>query len=145
MNGEYRENAEWFLKRNRLYATQTLKFYPEVENLEFNSLEELVEKVLLLTHTHSSESMVFKKIETLPDRSRSVLDIWRHVKYYSPDTDIFDVMHTLYSLKKVLVGHYCCNVRRRVFQHKSVGPGGWKLITSDRDEFGLFFDDWENI
>lgn len=113
-----------------------------IPNEEKLSLDELVLKVLFFTHFYGSFGDNF---ETTRDRYRSVLDIWRHVIYYRSDVSIFDVMHSLFNNRTLLIGQYCGNVERRVFKLKEHVENGSLLGVHAHDEFGLQFRDWENI
>lgn len=83
--------------------------------------------------------------QTDPSRNRSVLDIWRHIKFFNPSADIFSVMRALYSVTNG--GWYCCNVHKRVFASRDIienVPDHYHNI-SVRDEFDFITGDWETI
>jgi hypothetical protein len=125
--------------------------FPEDKFIELSNkdLMELVKDVLQLsTHYYSfrkeeSGQLIY---ETGSDRSRSSIDIWRHVKHFKPNTTIFEVMSTLFELENDLEGNYCDVVERRVF-HSPWDLSGWTYFydSEELDEFGLYFFDWENI
>jgi len=108
------------------------------------SLDELVLKCLELTNFNWSFSED-NGIETCSRKWRSVLDIWRHVKYYRPEVTIFEVMNSLYRNKKELIGQYCDQVHRRVFKLKKFNNNLTLNSQDNFDEFGLKFKDWESI
>lgn len=129
------------------YRCDPLHFdFPEGEEIvpNTNSLKELVIDCLNLTNEFNSFNSE-GEIETFPRKARSVLDIWRHVIFYSPEIKIEEVIKILGENKKeVFVGHFCDDVLRRVFKLKINMPT-WNMFSS-RDEFGFRYPtDWENI
>src|SRR3972149_8159500 len=112
-----------------------------IENHEKLSLDRLVLKCLDLTnlyHSYSEDNV----IETNMGKYRSVLDIWRHVKYFRPEVTIFEVMNSLYRNREKLAGQYCINIRRRVFKLKKYNNILTILNSQNSfDEFGLKFKD----
>jgi len=107
-------------------------------------LRELITEILDLSDEFPSYN-VDNEIETDCGRWRSVLDIWRHVIYYKPDINIFEVMRELFSIgDEYLVGHYCRDILKRVFKLRK-NTNHCSLFIQDRDEFGLCFSAWETI
>jgi len=116
-------------------------------NAEDLTLNEVVELVLDYSSEYSSYNLMSHSRETLSNKWRSSLDIYRHTKYFIPEVTIFDVMNSLYEIKDILVGHYCGDIKRRVFKlekntsYCSLHTDG----TSYYDEYGLTFENWKGI
>jgi hypothetical protein len=106
--------------------------------------DKIVLKCLDLTNNYASISCE-NKFTTHSGKWRSVLDIWRHVKYFVPECTIYDVMRSLFKNKDLLVGHYCTTINRRVFRLKKNINGYGLISLNDLDEFYLKFNDWEDI
>jgi hypothetical protein len=111
-------------------------------------LDNLVYSIIRATR-HNGSFDEHGELDTEGNRSRSSIDIWRHVKSYRPDVTIFEVMRSMYALSysedRPLVGHWCSTVNRRVFRAKEDFPN-WNLLVADQsDEYNLILDDWENI
>ena len=73
----------------------------------------------------------------------SVEDVWRHMLYFYPDASIFNTMERLYEEVTVneSIGQYVSGASRRF-----TNSGRRRIYdVRSRDEFGLRFDDWENI
>jgi hypothetical protein len=158
MNENNRNQVEYYLKNGYVMSLAPLFFEGYLSNVEeFDpnkySVEDMIERTLELCKDHYSTNSETKDWETGPNRSRSSLDIWRHIKYYYPTITIFDVMHALYNMGKNdmedqnLGGLFCPDIRRRVFRllrlesHGEYDRGfGWPS-----DEYGLKFNDWEDI
>lgn len=87
--------------------------FPITESM---SLKALVYAILEKCVGYDSYTVTSMRYETSSGRMRSSLDIWRHVKYYRPDVDIFSVMEALYQLRDKMYGHYCVTVCRAVFK-----------------------------
>lgn len=128
---------------------------------EFNpdkyTVDDMVRRTLILTKNYASYNNDDMK-ETSSNRFRSVVDIWRHITYYYPTIEIFDVMHSLYNIKEELGGQYCNDVHRRVFKwnkndwdcthSRHQEPNAMKLYTwmsRTTDEFGLEWQEWKDI
>ena len=110
-----------------------------------DNLDMLVFKCLELTVTYLSFNIVTKNIETTYNRWRSSLDIWRHVKYFKSDVTIFQVMKSLWNIRKCLVGHYCPDISRRVFKIR-LDSYTYTMMKVDRcDEYNLEWEDWKHI
>lgn len=117
---------------------------------DFKDLDDAIIKCLHLTFLYDSYREDENIFETSRSKWRSSLDIWRHVKHYLPDTNIFEVMESLFRQRKQLSGHYCPNIHRRVFKlSKDYNNHGLMIYNYDgslvTDEYGLNFYDWENI
>lgn len=157
MNEAQRGIVENFLsKRNTkpLYFGGLYSLSNLIETTEINdklSLDDLVIKVLKYAKLYNSFIIDKKDVDTGPGRNRSSLDIWRHVKYFRPDTTIFDVMHSLYNIVDYkenglykIASLYCNNIRRRVFcRSDTIYRNVYNETTSD--EYGLTFKFWEDI
>ena len=85
------------------------------------------------------------KIETIPKKWRSVLDIWRHVRYFKPGVSIFETMEVLFRNKDLILQRVCPTINRRAFTLAKNHKGYWYMGDRDRDEFDLTFELWENI
>ena len=124
-----------------------LEFYYPDTNIKHPdltlSLDEFVMQIVNLTHSYRSKN-INNWTETNLGKWRSSLDIWRHVIYYKPEVTIFEVMEALYNRKKYYVSHYCPDIQRRVFKLEKNYKDGY-LQEIDRDEYGLYFYEWENI
>ena len=70
---------------------------------------------------------------------RSVLDMWRTIRYYYIDVDLFSVMRFM-STSSDICRDYCSTVRKRVFC-----PGTASYAEHVPDEFGLKLWDWRRI
>jgi hypothetical protein len=112
-----------------------------------NDINELISFVLDKSYYFNSWNVDKNKFETLPDKWRSSLDIWRHIKYYNDSYDIFDVMKALSNTDnfKMLRGHFCPDVKRRVFKHSThSGYWGRRLFPGFNDEYGVSLIYWIN-
>lgn len=133
-------------------------------NVEKLSFDNIVELCVKLSEDHWSIIEETNEVECDPDRYRSSLDIWRHVKHFLPNATIFDVMHSLWDNKDSYIGQYCCDIYRRVFKHKGnwsdelyyVDPDDYYTddgdfdecsleCEGDYDEYGFLFPDWNNV
>ncbi len=127
-----------------------LVFFPKLEEEEIKPLKEmklpeLVKKILSLSENHYS-SRVDEVVETGPDRRRSSIDIWRHIKHFQPKITIFEVMSAICELEDELEGNLCSVVDRRVFHSQwDDDDGPFIYDQEDLDEFGLLFWNWEDI
>jgi len=81
-------------------------------------------------------------------KDRSVIDIWRHVKFFHPKTSLAQVMRGLYEIyddnKRTIVGHVCKEIGHRVFNlrcHKS----DYEFFGDANDEFELTFPQWGDV
>ena len=118
------------------------KFNGELENLD---LDEIVLECISLTEDYRSQNSITKGIETYSGKWRSAIDIWRHVKFFKKDTNIFQALSSIYKIRGKLAGHYCPHIRRRVFKLSSNNPQ-WGLGDLNYiDEFGLRFSDWRTL
>jgi hypothetical protein len=111
------------------------------------TVPELVLSVLKLSDTCYSTPTIFVYWETSPNRHRSSLDIWRHIKSVRPETTIFEVMEALYELRDQLTGNFCGTVMRTVFDIR-VGPYRGRILqarTFHTREYELNFINWKNI
>jgi hypothetical protein len=113
-----------------------------------DQLEKLIYAIQLKMEEHASmDHNEFQ--ETTSDRNRSIIDIWRHAKFYQPNVTIFQVMRAMSRL--VGAGKsgctYCGDIKRRVFRpHNAAHPEWMKdYVPNMRDEFGLFFFEWARI
>jgi hypothetical protein len=78
--------------------------------------------------------------------NRSVIDVWRHLKYFNPDLTIFEVMNTVYKLiyyDNLINTFICGDIYRRVL---IAGENEFYAHDYDiYDVFHLFLDEWKNI
>ncbi len=155
MDEENRKKVENYLK---VHSTEPLLFEGYTSNKEeFDpekySVEDMVERTLELCKEHYSINSETKDWETSPNKSRSSLDIWRHIKYYYSTITIFDVIHALYNMGRNEMGDqnigglFCPDIQRRVFRLLRLEiPGIYDIeFTWPTDEYRLKFDDWEDI
>lgn len=153
------ENRQKVLDYCSQHDTYPLYFYEyESDKEEFNpekySIDDMVRRVFELSKRYPSFNSNTGEYESSANRWRSVLDIWRHIIFFYPTVEIFDVMHSLYKLREECSGQYCTDVNRRTFKSK----GGSVLYANlqyaqqmrsycgrTTDEFDLVWEDWENI
>ena len=114
-----------------------------IMNLEYSNYTDLVIKCLITTQRYSSYNYISGREETRPNKLRSSIDIWRHCKFFEPEITIFQVMSILYKIKKELYANYCYIVRRLVFKYQITEHIYYH--NNYRDEFGIGFQEWENI
>lgn len=161
MNQENRDKVNNYLNSSLVDSLSPLYFNGyESPKDEFDpdkySIEKMIERVLLLSREYSSYDRETKECETGEDRWRSVIDIWRHIIYYYPNIEIFDVMRGIYNIRYNLGGQFCTTVLRRTFRFSLPG----EECTHSRfqkaremtgyygkptDEFDLVWDDWKDI
>ena len=83
-------------------------------------------------------------VQTLRYRRRSIGDIYWIMLYYYPEAHLKDVFKAIHKLiKDGEIGTFFCNdIRKRVYRHDITGfiPVQTDLL----DEYGLFFQDWED-
>jgi hypothetical protein len=155
MNQHNREMVEYYLKSGNVMSLAPLYFegYTSTKE-EFDpekySVEDMIERTLELCKENWSVNSEDKDLETGPNRSRSSLDIWRHIKYYYPTITIFDVMHSLYIMgreREEVGGLFCEDVNRRVFRllRLELEDIYGTSFSWCGDEYGLDFDDWKDI
>ncbi len=143
-------NVEEFLHRNAIdgdYVFLIEKPNHIIPEIEFNNMEELIEKIFYLNEDYNS----FLKIgndylyNCCKESWRSSYDIWRHCQYYKPDITIFEVMKFLSKNRDLFFGHYCSTISRRVFRLKKAITYGndYQLYNiRTKDEYGLYLDQW---
>jgi hypothetical protein len=120
----------------------------------------MVRRCIELNYNYNSINSESQEIETYRSRSRSSLDIWRHIKYYYPDIEIFDVMSSLHKIymNKEIRGIFCNDIKRRVFRIHETDQfhnDEWKnwqrseemygYCNRNVDEYGLDWEDWKEI
>lgn len=110
------------------------------EKLKELSLDKLTYQVVLMTLSEDSYTSE-DGFQCNRNRWRSSLDIWRHIIYFKPEITILQVMNSLFNIGDTLSGHFCDNIMRRVFRTKTYG----RLSISERDEYKLYWKDWNNI
>lgn len=129
-------------------ATTPLNFgaYSEliVEQIKNLSDDELVLKVLDETDRHSSFYQDQVQ-QCWPGHARSSGDIWRHCIFFRPSITLLDILTIIYKNQEQIVGHFCDDVKKRVFKLKKNQPKWYLLSELKRDEYNLYFADWENI
>lgn len=149
-----KSDLKFVMTKLSFYSTSGKGDYTDY-GLEDNGecLEELVLKILGYAEDHASVNCNTGVIETLEERSRSALDIWRHIKYIRTEVTLLDVLKAIYNLfldyennfgknppvySTFLVGHYCYNVRRQVYKARSPKIQDWRLhYNLHADEFGF--------
>lgn len=103
--------------KNFNYEELTLEGYTHDSSLE---LPEFIYN--LITNYNRVFDTVDKegKTQCCSKKHRSLGDIASICKSYYPSTDIFEVKEILLNFGEKLVGHYCGNINKRVYQLKSV-------------------------
>ena len=122
--------------------------YPEnKETWKDLSLKDLIFECLKASKDYYSVNYKTGEYETSNGRLRSALDLWRHIKHFKPEVDIFSIMRVIYSMRCSIYGHYCTTVRRRVFRYYPNGNYNLNQVydTARTDEFRLRFSDWQYI
>ena len=96
-------------------------------------------------HTVYAEGENEGLVQTARYRSRSLGDITAICNYYYPDTTREEVKKILLGLGKNLVGHYCGDIRKRVYEHLSNRPGWIQSSYGMFDEYGdeITYNDYE--
>ena len=142
MNKTTEKRREKILNYINTCRTDPLHFVHEgkvVKEILHDSLITLIRGVL--RHSENCCSINSSEIlETRSGRRRSSLDIWRHVKYFIPDVDIFTVMETLYVMRGELYGNYCWLVKRGVFTMDSYRSGVNNFLSR---EYMITFNAWK--
>ena len=111
---------------------------------------ELIRIILRNKEEYYSRNQMTKKVETGPGKHRSVLDIWRHFKFYR-DTSIFYVMSLIWEIREELRYQYCGMVERRVFDLEETynlinrNTGSYHEDSNLSDEFNLKFIQWKEL
>lgn len=89
-------------------------------------------------------------LETDSNCNRSVIDIWRHLKYYNPELTIFEVMSCLYEYimsedeEEFRISTFICpNIGRRVFILDDTSY--YVSDTQFADALHIDFHEWNNI
>lgn len=112
------------------------------------TVEDMVRRALRLSYYHKSCTLD-GEIVCQNDRWRSSLDIWRHIKFFYPHVEIFDVLNALYEIQNECGGQFCDLIGRRTFKLKGMNGMGecWSNCQDfcDNDEYGLSWKDWEGI
>ena len=141
MNRINRTKIEIFLRT--VDDISPLKFGTHaVFNLDEHPIEDLIVYVLNFMHRYNSISSSTGEIETYRNHDRSIIDIWRHLKFYLPELSIFDVMKNIHKVKG-LVGHYCPTVGRQVFNLKSIRK--MYDFYNGSNEFDVPFSEWKEL
>jgi hypothetical protein len=84
-----------------------------------------------------------REIETSPNKHRSVLDIWRHFKFYKENATLLDVMALTFKSRTKIRYQICSKLGKRVFDMDRANP--YHHDADNRDEFGLIFSEWNDI
>ena len=127
----------WFRKKSKYFDSSKA------------SLDSMVLKCIELMWEFPSVDE-FDTLETHNGAYRSVLDIWRHIKNFVPDITIFEVMNSVYRVHGQLNCQICNEIKRRVFYNPRITKMNFSGTPFNRhaenkDEFGLYFDEWEDI
>jgi len=116
------------------------------------SKEEKLDKLvpLVVKRTFCSSFLEDVTKDTLPSKNRSVLDIWRHVKFYDPMATIFQVMESFMRTRGNYKSLRCGNIQRIVFidkwcESKCTNNRYRNDAEEHMDEFGLYLEDWKTI
>jgi hypothetical protein len=75
-------------------------------------------------------------LQTEKGKSRSLGDITEIVNSYYPDTPRDTVKEVLLDFGSDLVGHYCGDIRKRVYSHRATHPYWEQCSTDKKDEYG---------
>ena len=154
---EYRhKNVEEFLANNDTSPLILVDWYTRRSrhfNIETVSIEDMVRKVLTLTEKHSSNARGDESGSnyTHSGRNRSALDIWRIIKNFCPTITIYMVMRAIYNIKDEIRCQICSTIKRRVFYDQRareffiINPRPFVHDASEKDEFGLYFNEWGDI
>lgn len=162
MNQENRQKVLEYCSNYDIYPLYFHRYIsPKDEfNPEKYTVDDMVKRVLTLSEKYMSYNSNSGEFETSSGRWRSSLDIWRHIIYYYPAIEIFDVMHSLYKIQEECGGQFCNDVERRTFRLKSADIFGSRYWTNDQnrhdydeyeniiempDEYDLFWDEWKEI
>lgn len=106
------------------------------------SIQSMIERALDLSYRYNSINIRTGLVETYGGRYRSIIDIWRHIRYYYPRISIFEVMRNV-KMVDGLIGHYCPNIRRYVMQTIENKP--FTRLNDSRSEFGFFFHLYDEV
>jgi hypothetical protein len=107
-------------------------------------LDQLVLKCLDLSHDFYSQIKGMDSYQCTPNRKRSSFDLWRHCKVFIPDCTVYQVMDILFKNRDKISCWFCCTVEARVFKLHKYWENGVSVYKK-YDEFGLQFNDWEDI
>lgn len=131
-------------RRGKMEPNHSGHNYEKVLQNPASTIRELILAVLKLSIYNCSFPAEKGRFETYGSARRSVLDIWRHIKYYRPEVTIFEVMSTIKNMNNEIRGWYCMDVKRRVFWCW-MGSGAGISNGDSIDEFGLLLNEWDNI
>ncbi len=150
---DLRERIDSYLSRHETSPLEFKEIFSEREIKsdisDTQSLETLIERCLQLMEIACSYNTETGALETIDGKWRSSLDIWRHIKLFRPQVTIYQVMKTLWIIKSKLVGHYCPDIRRRVFKLKETnltcGLVYGTMYKRQLDEYDVDFPDWDTL
>lgn len=148
ISSKQRRVREWIKRkgsRSNLYFVTTSGTVIKIQKRE---VKDMVFEALQLSDSYwSARSNNGKLLETDPGRSRSALDLWRHIKTYRPKTSIYEVMEALYKLRKTVWGHYCSTVTRSVFWIPNSIQLEFAHVTHNFNtrEFEFRFNEWKSM
>jgi hypothetical protein len=126
------------------HSNKTLVFYPLPDPPDnVNNVRDLIIFVLRSSKYCQSRFLKPDKFQCYNSRNRSVVDIWRHIKYYNDTIDLFSVMRTIVNIRCARA--YCDQVRKRVFFYRQPDQSFYVMDDDLLDEFGLCIDDWKQI
>lgn len=129
---------DWYTKRSLYF------------NAETKTVEQMIEKVLELNESEETDGGDYTDF-TNSSSNRSALDIWRLIYNFCPQITIFQVMMGLYKLRSKFNIQMCRKIKKRVFYNPRVRMYWESNInpfihhTNEKDEFGLTFNEWENL
>jgi hypothetical protein len=124
------------------WGTGETKMIPPVVPFEINDVKTMVDWAIMETKYRSTHYLIGGKQQCSLYRRRSSFDIWRVIRYYNPDIDLFSVMRYMISMRNINRS-YCSVVRKRVFCWNGNAQGSFYDTTLD--EYGLYPNQWEHI
>jgi len=106
---------------------------------------------ILQTRVKKSLYMVSRGEQCRPYARRSSFDIWRHIRYYNPDIDLFSVMRCIAGVYEVNIS-YCPTVHKLVIiansddpTHLRIGRSRYNEYFNIRSEYGVGIRYWHTI
>jgi hypothetical protein len=150
-----REYIEEYLKSDKVKSIKPLKLgldsnisiLTKSELDKLKTLDDKILKILTLCYRYNSYIVGETHFETSSGRSRSSLDLWRHIVYFYPEVTIFEVMKSLVNLyESHKVGElFCSTVHRRVFYSTNSNYYSYYGFGNTKDEYKLTLKQWKDI
>lgn len=141
MDIENRRKVANYLKGRDITPLRFEGYESPANEAKDSPLKKIIERCIDLTTDYRSIDQ-YDDVETREDADRSVLDIWRHIRYYYPNISLLSVMRNMHKVTG-LVGHYCPTIKRQVFNTKKNRPEYY--FFDDMNEFGIPFEDWKRL